>query len=236
MNEKLAELFEYWDSDEGKPYKGQLIDYDTYTTGGIWGEDGKKGSIGCMCAQGQVLHVVGGWSAAKLNDVFQDEADRAVTKLLNISKSHAILLREINDQVNGAPGIVLNDPFQVLGENWSKVLDFWWYLDKMLSRQQKSVSTKFCKISRKWQEASYVNGAYVDGPYNIVRNRTYSNVFAKNTFFATVRAGMDNEISEGAAVEICAGDLPLNYLPIFGFDSIDDIPPRPENYGQGKKG
>lgn len=119
MVNAINELITRWNSDEGKPYKGKLIDRDSYT----------EGNLSCMCAQGQVLHIVGGWDADRLARAEQVEADAATAKLLNISRAHAVLLRYTNDKVDGAPAIVLTDPGKVLGDQWSKLLDFWWYMD-----------------------------------------------------------------------------------------------------------
>lgn len=115
----IAELIDRWNSNEGKPYKGSLIDYAAY----------KPGELGCMCAQGQVLHVVAGWSVDQLRNTEQTEADLATAKALNISRAHAVLLRVINDSADGAPSIVLTDPGKVLGDQWSRLLDFWHYMD-----------------------------------------------------------------------------------------------------------
>ena len=116
---EITKLIDRWNSDEGKPYKGSLIDRDSYSLG----------NLSCMCAQGQVLHVVGGWDADRLSNTEQAEADRETAKLLNISRAHAVLLRNMNDKVDGAPAIVLTDPGKVLGDQWSKLLDFWWHMD-----------------------------------------------------------------------------------------------------------
>ena len=116
---KITDLIDRWNTNEGKPYKGSLIDKRSY----------EDGNLSCMCAQGQVLHVVGGWSAERLLDAEQADVDKATAKLLNISRAHAILLRNINDSVDGAPAIVLTDPGAVLGDQWSKLLDFWWHMD-----------------------------------------------------------------------------------------------------------
>src|SRR4249919_881531 len=97
----IAEILARWDSGEGKPYKGSLIDFAEY--------ERKPESIGCMCAQGQVLHLLGGWSPTKLRYTEQGKADKATAKLLNISISHSILLRSVNDKVDGAPSIVLTN-------------------------------------------------------------------------------------------------------------------------------
>ena len=76
----INQLVARWSDPGGIPFKGSLISDD-----------------GCMCAQGQVLHYVGGWDADRLRDAGQDDADRETAKLLGISVGHAILLRRIND-------------------------------------------------------------------------------------------------------------------------------------------
>jgi hypothetical protein len=119
----VAELIARWDSNEGKPYKGSLIDWGAF--------EADPTSIGCMCAQGQVLHVVAGWSPEKLRDTEQAEADRETAKLLNISIAHVILLRSINDKADGAPSIVLTNPEKVLGDQAKTVLAFWLHMDRM---------------------------------------------------------------------------------------------------------
>lgn len=47
----IESLIARWDSNEGKPYKGKLIDWSAY------GGDGTDAptDIGCMCAQGQAF-------------------------------------------------------------------------------------------------------------------------------------------------------------------------------------
>ena len=117
----INKLIARWNTDEGKPYKGSLIDMHSY----------EEGNLSCMCAQGQVLHVVGGWDAMMLKNTKQAEADKATAKLLNISRAHAVLLRNTNDKIDGAPAIVLTDPAKVIGDQWSKLLDFWWYMDTL---------------------------------------------------------------------------------------------------------
>ena len=96
----INELIARWNTDEGKPYKGSLIDMGSY----------EDGNLSCMCAQGQVLHVVGGWDAKRLSNIQQVDADKETAKLLNISRAHAVLLRNTNDKIDGAPAIVLTDP------------------------------------------------------------------------------------------------------------------------------
>ena len=118
MNPAIETLVTRWAEPEGIPFKGRLISDD-----------------GCMCAQGQALHYVGGWSPERLRDVGQAEADRETARLLNISVAHAVLLRQVNDSRPGAPSIVLTDPAQVLGDQAETVLAFWRHLDRMTEEQ-----------------------------------------------------------------------------------------------------
>jgi hypothetical protein len=122
---QLAELLERWDSGEGKPYKGRLIDWDAF--------EADKSNIGCMCAQGQVLHLLGNWSPKRLANTEQEKADKATAKLLNISIAHSILLRSVNDKADGAPS-VLTHPEKILGDQAHIVLAFWLHLDRMKAK------------------------------------------------------------------------------------------------------
>ena len=111
-----------WSEPNGIPFKGSLISDD-----------------GCMCAQGQALHYVGGWDADLLRNVKQHEADSETAKLLGISTAHAVLLRKINDGQPGAPSVVLTNPEQVLGDQAHIVLAFWRHLDWMTKGQWDAV-------------------------------------------------------------------------------------------------
>jgi hypothetical protein len=127
---RIAELIARWDANEGKPYKGSLIDWSAY--------EADNSNIGCMCAQGQVLHLLAGWTPEQLRNTDQDEADRETAKRLNISVAHSILLRNINDKADGAPSIVLTNPEKVLGDQAHIVLAFWLHLDRMKARTGKT--------------------------------------------------------------------------------------------------
>ena len=114
----------HWDTSEGRPFMGQLFNRARY--------EKNPSDLGCMCAQGQSLHLIGGWTVKMLMELgVQRKADLAVAKLFNISVAHSVLLRQINDSVPGAPSIVLTDPGKVLGDQWSKLLDFWWFCDQV---------------------------------------------------------------------------------------------------------
>jgi hypothetical protein len=123
----LEEIIARWDSGEGRPYKGKLIDWSAYNGDG----EEPPTDIGCMCAGGQILHLLGGWSPGKLHAVAQRDADLETAKLLNISAAHAILLRQVNDSVSGAPSIVLTNPEKILGDQAHIILAFWRHIDRM---------------------------------------------------------------------------------------------------------
>ena len=208
---ELKQLLARWDSGDGKPYKGSLIDWSAY--------EADPDSLGCMCAQGQVLHGVGGWSPEKLRNTNQIEADSETAKLLNISRAHAILLRNINDSVDGAPSIVLTDPGKVLGGEWSKLLDFWWHMDQMDGGQWAAAGAAAARAAA-WAAAAWAAAwaaARAAAAWDAARDA------------ARAAAG---EI-QGAHL-FRAADRPFYFLPLFGFSSPDEIPARPANYGEAK--
>ena len=114
MSAAINQLVTRWTTPGGLPFTGRLISSD-----------------GCMCAQGQALHYVGGYSADDLRAITQEKADKETARLLGISTTHAVLLRNVNDSVAGAPSIVLTHPEKILGDQAQTVLAFWRHLDKM---------------------------------------------------------------------------------------------------------
>jgi hypothetical protein len=114
----IETLVAKWAEPDGIPYKGELISED-----------------GCMCAQGQALHYIGGWTDERLRSADQAEADAETARLLGISRAHAALLRQVNNGQPGAPSVVLTDPAKVLGDQAHIVLAFWRHLDRMTDDQ-----------------------------------------------------------------------------------------------------
>jgi len=107
-----------WSDPAARPlFKGSLIDDE-----------------GCCCAQGDVLRVCG-WDDERLRSVEQYTADREVAAALGISVTHAVLLRQVNDRADGCPQDVLAHPERILGDQASRVLAFWKYLDGMTAGQ-----------------------------------------------------------------------------------------------------
>ena len=133
MKKTINELTAGWDSGEGKPGKKVLIDLEAYTA--------DPQSPSCMCAQGQVLHYVAGWDVDRIALSTQAVADKAVAKALGISRGHSVLLRHINDRLDGAPSAVLNNPEKVLGEHAQLVLAFFKHLDTMNRAAWQRVTT-----------------------------------------------------------------------------------------------
>jgi hypothetical protein len=232
MTTTYADLLTRWQTDEGKPYKGSLIDWDAY------GAD--PDNIGCFCAQGQALHLLAGWTPQKLRDVPQVEADAETAKLLNISRAHAVLLRAINDKTDGAPAIVLTDPGKVIGDQWSKLLDFWAHLDGLTNEQWDAAWAAARDAARAaawdaawaaaWAAARDAAGAAAwdaawDAAWAAARAAAWDAAWAA----ARDAAGAAAEI-QGADI-LCAQGRPFFFLPAFGFASPDDIPARPADYG-----
>lgn len=209
----IEEIIARWDSGEGKPYKGDLIDWRAYIDAG---GDGAKppADIGCMCAQGQVLHLLGGWEPEYLRDARQYDADRAVAKLLNISVTHAVLLRLVNDRVDGAPSIVLTHPERILGDQAKIVLAFWKHLDWM-TREQWAVAQ-----ATAWDSTWY---AAWNAAWNAAAAWAEPAGEAAGDAAGEVRAaaGATNEI-QGARILRERG-RPFYFLPMFGFATPEDI-------------
>ena len=222
MVTEINELIARWNSREGKPYKGKLIDRDSYA----------DGNLSCMCAQGQVLHVVGGWSADRLARAKQAEADVATAKLLNISRTHAVLLRNTNDKVDGAPAIVLTDPGKVLGGQWSKLLDFWWHMDGLDGAGWQKMAAAGDAAGDAAGVAAGVAAWDAAGDAAGVAAGVAAWVAARDAagVAAWVAAWVASSEIQGAEILKRHGK-PFFFLPMLGFASPDDIPARPADYG-----
>lgn len=213
----ISDLIARWNTKEGKPYKGMLIDFLAY--------EAAPDSIGCMCAQGQVLHLLGGWSPVDLYDVSQDMADVEVAKLLNISHNHAVLLRVVNDTVDGAPSIVLTNPEKVLGDKWSKVLDFWYHIDRFGRDEWSAIGHRlsFLPLSAKIDAKLAAEKALgVFWEFQVAQELTHGPAPIDAAYAMSEVQGFDVLREQGK---------PLHFLPVFGFADLDAIPPRPANYG-----
>jgi hypothetical protein len=138
----LDDLIARWESKEGRPYQGRLISREVYNK--------DPDNIGCMCAQGQVLHLIGGYSVDDLASIDQRKADADTAKLLGISRAQAILLRQINDGRDDAPSVVLTNPAVVVGSEWPRIDRFWRHLDTMTADDWRKV---FAARAAAWDAA-----------------------------------------------------------------------------------
>ena len=111
MSITIETMVERWTGRDRPLFKGSLIDSD-----------------GCYCAQGDVLHCAG-FTDDQLRAMTQFNADAEVAKILGISRTHAVLLRNVNDKIGGAPQIVLSNPEQIVGDKAPLLLAFWLHLD-----------------------------------------------------------------------------------------------------------
>jgi hypothetical protein len=137
MNTATETLLAFWKHPRNIPFKGDLISDDSLNL-----NEGEEPTT-CMCAQGQALYMIGGYSEEDLRNTKQDEADKEVAKLLGISVAHSVLLRKINDGQDGAPSDVLTNPEKYLGKNHKAVLDFWWYMDSLTEPQWEEVVRRY---------------------------------------------------------------------------------------------
>lgn len=211
----------HWDTLEGRPYMGELFNHAR------WRAD--PNDLGCMCAQGQVLTQIAGWTIEMLQDVDQSEADIATAKAYNISVAHSVLLRQINDSVPRAPSIVLTDPGKVLGDQWSKLLDFWWFCDHMDDAAWDSTwdDTRDSTWDAAWDAAG-------DAARVAAGDAAWDNAWeaSGDAACADTRDAVRAAVWEIQAIETLHDDgRKLWFLPTFGFASINDIPARPANYG-----
>jgi hypothetical protein len=252
----MTDLINRWRTNEGKPYKGRLIDVDAYNK--------NPNDIGCMCAQGQVLHLIGGWSPRQLVDTTLSEADKETAKLLNFSRAHSVLLRIINDRPDGEPADVITNPRAVLGENWSSVLDFWHYIDNMgidklvaagnaalkaagnaaseaaaaavgkAARADAGVAALNAAGTAVWEAAGTAvweaaGTAVWEAAGEAARAAARTAPETASWLAARAAAGATAEI-QGASILRERGES-FAFLPAFAFASPDDIPPRRADYG-----
>jgi hypothetical protein len=230
----LPELIARWDSGEGKPYKGRLIDEAAYEV--------DKSNIGCMCAQGQVLHLIGGWTPRRLMSVEQEKADKAVAKLLNISVGHAILLRNVNDKADGAPSVVLTNPEKILGDQAQIILALWLHLDRMTKKQWAAARAAAWAAARDaawaaawaaardaaWDAAraaawAAARDAARDAAWAAARDAAWAAAWAAASYACAEIQGA--RILREKGRDFC-------FLPMFGFANPAAIPALPADYGR----
>jgi hypothetical protein len=146
MNTAAETILAFWKEPRNIPFKNSLISSEPP-------KDGEEPTT-CMCAQGQVLYKIGGYSEEELRSTEQTKADREVARLLGISVAHSVLLRRINDGEPGAPSDVLTNPEKYLGENYHAVMKFWRFIDSLTADQWEEVARRYRALdSAAWSAA-----------------------------------------------------------------------------------
>lgn len=119
----VNKLTKKWSKPEGLPGKGyELVRQE----GGL-----------SPCAQSEAIMLSKGMGVMDFQAFLKggtmrgSNLDKVTARTLKISVIHSILLRRFNDLSSQSPAIVLNEPEKVLGKNWRKVLDFWYYIDSI---------------------------------------------------------------------------------------------------------
>jgi hypothetical protein len=184
----IDELLDYWQGNI--PFKNKLVNDD--------------GSL--MCAQIQALHFLGGLTVDELRDIDQKDADRQVAKLFGISLAHSILLRNINDNREGAPSCVIRNPEQVLGDQAQTVLAFWRHLDRMTPADKEAVREAARAVSLSWEAAGEAARALAGAAAGAA---------------AREAAGATSEIQSAAVIR--AKNQPFVFLPLFGFSDPESV-------------
>jgi hypothetical protein len=130
LNPAAQQMVSYWETQRDIPFKGQLINKDD------------NGNV-CMCAQGQALHIVGGYTEEQLFDMSISKADKETARILGISLTHSVFLRMINDNCEGSPQDVLSNPAKYLGPNFEQVLELWIYLDTLSYEDKEKMNDRY---------------------------------------------------------------------------------------------
>jgi hypothetical protein len=204
----IEELLDYWPGNI--PFKKKLVN-----------DDGT-----CMDAQGQALHFLGGLTVDELRAIDQRDADLQVAKLFGISLAHSILLRNINDNREGAPSCVIRNPEQVLGYQAQTVLAFWRHLDRMTPAAWEAVREAAEAVSLSWAAAGsaawqVVGGAAWEAAGAAVRAAVGATVGATAGAAVGATAGATSEIQ--GALFIRANNRPFVFLPLFGFSDPESV-------------
>jgi hypothetical protein len=198
----VDELLDWWPGNI--PFKGRLISND-----------------GCMCAQGQVLHLIGGMSPADLRRIEQAEADQRTAELLGISRAHAVLLRIVNDNQPGAPSCVIREPEKVLGSEAQAILAFWRHIDRMTADDWQKVAAAWAAARDATGDAAGVATGDATGDaagvaaWDAAWTATWTATWHAAPAAARATARATSEI-QGAALMRERGQ-PFFFLPMFGF-------------------
>jgi len=223
MTQTIEQMLARWETDEGKPYKGKLVDERAYAQ--------DPTNIGCMCAQGQALHLIGGMPVDEIALLEQREADTRVMEIFSIPRGQAILLRNINDSQDGAPAIVITHPDKVLGDQAQAVLTFFRYIDSLDNAGwQKVAAARAAARDAAWAAAraaardaawAAAGDAAGDAAFAGAWAAAFAGAWAAARDAAFAGAWAANEIQGASILE--KDGKPLFFLSIFGFKTVAEL-------------
>jgi hypothetical protein len=218
---------------------------DRWDAGHVPGKHKLISADGCMCAQGQILHYIGGMTADELRGTKQSDADKRTAELLGISRAHAALLRYVNDYSDGDLASVIRQPRAVLGSEAQTVLAFWRRLDRMTRNDWRKVikadreaawgaareaawgAARYAAWEAAWKAAwgaargaarEAVGGAAREAAWGAAREAVGG---AAREAAGEAASAATHEI-QGAVVMRAQGQ-PFFFLPLFGFDSPEAV-------------
>jgi len=198
MEVNIESIVKRWSSLERPLFKGKLIDKN-----------------GCKCAQGDVLFCVG-FTDKELKKMDQSRADKETAKALEISVTHSILLRKINDSIDGAPQIVLSNPKQILGGKADILLAFWFYLNNLSTSARNAAweDTQEAAWEATWEATRKAAG-------EAASVAAFESTVEAPLKVAWEAAWASNEI-QGMDILESKGHMPY-FLAFFGFKTWDDV-------------
>jgi hypothetical protein len=220
--ERIAKLVARWDAPNGRPLSGKLIDMARVPT------DGSEPPSDCMCAQSWGLHHAG-MTFAEIAEIDQFEADRRFAEEYGISVAHSILVRQINDSRPDTPSVVLTNPSAILGPNSDIVLAFWRHIDAMTGKQwADAADAADAAADAAWAAAADAAWAVADAAWADAAWAAAADAAAADAAWAARYATL--EIIGASVMRDCG--RPFVFLPVFGFDTPEDIPLRPPSRQQ----
>jgi hypothetical protein len=192
LNQSALNMVAFWEDPQNIPFKGKLISED-----------------GLMSAQGQTLHLEGGYTVEQLQKMSQFNADRYTARILGISVVHSELLKHVNDKFPGAPQDVLTNPEKYLGPNYQEVLRFWAHVETLSDEAH----NRYWDLD--WEDK--------EKPSDLAICACLLTIGRDKTRVVYYSSGLYEEATAelvGYHILMEKG-IPLTFVPLFGFDPFD---------------
>jgi hypothetical protein len=196
LNQSALNMVAFWEDPQNIPFKGKPISDD-----------------GLMSAQGQTLHLEGGYTVEQLQKMSQFDADRYTARILGISVVHSELLKYVNGKFPGAPQDVLTNPEKYLGPNYQEVLRFWAHLDTLSFEQLNNAHNRYWDLDSEDRYKSW----------DLAICACLCTIGWDKTKVVYDASGLYEEAT-GELIgyhELMERGIPLTFVPLFGFDPFD---------------